>query len=448
MEKILIIDDNESLRYTLTSVLDEAGYESLAVEDGYKGLEAVKTNMYNLVISDMKLPGMDGMQILREIKNLNPDIPVIVLTAFGDIKNAVEAIKHGAYDYLTKPFNNDEMIITVSKALEMDYLNREVNLLRKKYDESYSKDMITGSTAKMKELMEQIKAVSPTNLTVLLQGESGTGKEVIANMIHRLSNRNEKQFIAVDCGAIPEALIESELFGYEKGAFTDAKSQKEGKFEQAEGGTLFLDEVSNLSDANQVKLLRAIEDRKITRLGGKKAKKLDVRIIAASNILLSQAVNNQKFRSDLFYRLNEFHLELPPLRERKEDISLFVELFINNANSELNKNVETVSDEIMHKLMNHSWPGNIRELRNTIRRSVLLTGGSTITSVHIQEFSNDNLNSTPMQNTTFADSTKKAEKDIILKAIEEAGGNKTQAAKLLNMNQRTFYRKLKSLGIQ
>jgi DNA-binding NtrC family response regulator len=343
MEKILIIDDNESLRYTLTSVLDESGYESLAVEDGYKGLEEIKTNNYNLVISDMKMPGMDGMQILQEIKKINPDIPVIVLTAFGDIKNAVDAIKHGAFDYLTKPFNNDEMIITIRKALEMDYLHREVKIYRKKFDESYRKDMITGNTGMMNELMEQIKTVAPTNMTVLIQGESGTGKEVIANMIHRLSTRSDKPFVAVDCGAIPESLIESELFGHEKGAFTDAKTFKEGKFEQADGGTLFLDEITNLSESNQVKLLRAIEERKITRLGGKKAKKLDVRIIAASNIMLSQAVNNQEFRTDLFFRLNEFHVELPPLRERKEDIPMFIELFIKDANNELNKSVANVS---------------------------------------------------------------------------------------------------------
>ncbi|HJY63617.1 MAG TPA: sigma-54 dependent transcriptional regulator [Ignavibacteria bacterium] len=449
MEKILIIDDNESLRYTLTSVLDESGYESCAVEDGFKGIEEVKTNLYNLVICDMKLPGMDGMQVLKQIKNLNPDIPVVVLTAFGDIKNAVDAMKQGAFDYLTKPFNNDEMVITIRKALEMGYLNKEVNLLRKKYDESYKKDIITGNTMKMKELIEQVKVVSPTNLTVLLQGESGTGKEVIANMVHRLSTRKDNPFIAVDCGAIPEALIESELYGYEKGAFTDAKSQKEGKFEQADGGTLFLDEVSNLSESNQIKLLRAIEDRKITRLGGKKTRKLDVRIIAASNVPLSEAVNSQKFRADLFYRLNEFHVDIPPLRERKEDISLFIELFINDANRELNKNIASVSDDIMIKLMNHSWMGNIRELRNVIRRSVLLTNGNTITSIHLHDITGDNPSSSfPLQNSSFTNSTKKAERDIILRAIDEAGGNKTKAAKMLNMNQRTFYRKIKTLGIQ
>lgn len=447
MEKILIIDDNESLRYTLTSVLEEAGYKSTAVEDGFKGIDEIKTNSFNLVISDMKLPGMDGLEIIKKIKKINIDIPVIVLTAFGDIKNAVDAIKHGAFDYLTKPFNNEEVILTIKKALEIDYLKREVNLLRKKYDESYRKDIVTGNTGKMKELNEQIKIVAPTNMTVLLQGESGTGKEVIANMIHRLSSRKEKPFIAVDCGAIPELLIESELFGYEKGAFTDAKSDKEGKFEQADGGTLFLDEISNLSDANQIKLLRVLEERQVTRLGGKKPKKLDVRIIAASNIILSKAVNNQKFRGDLFYRLNEFHLNLPSLRERREDIELFVELFIKDSNMEFNKNIEGVSKEVMTKLINHNWPGNIRELRNVIRRSVLLTNGNLITSVHLYDIEGENTTTDDFQKQSFADSTKNAEKDIILKAIEDAGGNKSKAAKILNINERTFYRKLKNLGI-
>lgn len=448
MEKILIIDDNESLRYTLTNVLEEAGFEAAAVEDGHRGISEVKTSSYHLVICDMKLPGMDGMQILNEIKKVNPELPVLMLTAFGDIKNAVEAIKRGASDYLTKPFNNDDMIMTIRKALEMRYLHQEISLLRRKMDESYRQDLIIGNNTKMKEMYEQLKVVAPTGLTVLIQGESGTGKEVIANLIHRLSDRKNKPFLAIDCGAIPESLIESELFGHEKGAFTDARAQKEGKFEQAEGGTVFLDEITNLTDSNQIKLLRAIQERKITRLGGKKTIDLDVRIITATNTRLIDAVNAQTFRADLFYRLNEFHLDLPPLRERKEDIKLFVDHFIKDANKELNKNVESVSPEVMEKIMNHTWPGNIRELRNVIRRGVLLAHGNCLSAIHIQE-------DAPAIRTTkeipgslsLEDSTKLAEKDIILKALEEAGGNKSKAAKILNINERTFYRKLKNHGI-
>jgi DNA-binding NtrC family response regulator len=451
MEKILIIDDNESLRYTLENVLDEAGFGTKSVEDGLKALDEVKTKTYDLVICDMKLPKMDGMQILQEIRKIDSVIPFIILTAFGDIKNAVEAIKNGATDYLTKPFDNEGMVLTIRKALEMKYLNKELELLRKKSDDSYKGSGIIGSCPKMLEVFEQVKIVAPTNLTVLIQGESGTGKEVIANMIHRSSERPQGPFIAVDCGAIPESLIESELFGHEKGAFTDAKAQRIGKFEQANGGTIFLDEITNLSDSNQIKLLRAIQERKITRIGGKKAVSLDVRILTATNIRLADAVNAKKFRADLYYRLNEFHLDLPPLRERKEDIPLLLENFIKDANKELNKKVESVSEEVLDKIVNHTWPGNVRELRNAVRRAVLLSQGNVITTIKITDdvetttrtvtFTDDS------ENVSFEDATKKAEKDAILKALAEAAGNKSKAAKILNMNERTFYRKLKSLGM-
>jgi len=450
MEKILIIDDNESLRYTLENVLDEAGFRTKSVEDGPKAIEEAKSKDYDLIICDMKLPKMDGMQILKEIKKIDPDVPFIILTAFGDIKNAVDAMKKGATDYLTKPFDNDGMILTIRKALEMKYLNKELAILRKKSEDSYKGGGIIGSCPKMLDVFEQVKIVAPTNLTVLIQGESGTGKEVIANMIHRISERSSGPFIAVDCGAIPESLIESELFGHEKGAFTDAKAQRLGKFEQADRGTIFLDEITNLSDPNQIKLLRAIQERKITRIGGKKAISLDVRILTATNIRLADAVNQKKFRADLYYRLNEFHLDLPPLRERKEDIPLLIENFINDANAELNKKVEGVSEEVLNKILSHKWPGNVRELRNTIRRAVLLTQGSIIDRISIA----DDVDTTPSKIVTIADdpetlsledTTKKAEKEAILKALSEAGGNKSKAAKILNMNERTFYRKLKAL---
>ncbi|MDD5360575.1 MAG: sigma-54 dependent transcriptional regulator [Ignavibacteria bacterium] len=451
MEKILIIDDNESLRYTLENILEEAGYQPCSAEDGNKAIEEVKSKSYDLVICDMKLPKMDGIQIMKEIKLIDPDLPFIFLTAFGDIKNAVEAIKNGATDYLTKPFDNDGMLLTIRKALELKYLNQELEILRKKSDDSYRGNGIIGSSAIMKEVFNQVNIVAPTNLTVLIQGESGTGKEVIANMIHRASDRAGKSFVAVDCGAIPETLIESELFGHEKGAFTDAKVQREGKFEQANGGTILLDEITNLSDSNQIKLLRAIQERKITRVGGNKPIRLDVRILTATNIRLSKAVNDGNFRSDLYYRINEFHIDIPPLRERKDDIPLLVDYFLKDANRELNRNVESISGEVMQKILSHSWPGNVRELRNVIRRAVLLTQGINMERITINdEVGNHKIPvevSEDTENFSIDDITKKAEKDVILKAIEEAEGNKTRAAKLLNMNERTFYRKLKSLGL-
>jgi len=447
MEKILIVDDNESLRYTLESVLETAGYHTKSVEDGIKAVEEVKNGDYDLIICDLKLPKKDGMQILKEVKAVKPAMPLIILTAFGDIKNAVEAIKKGAADYLTKPFNNEDMILTIRKALELKYLNKELEILRKKSDKRTG---IIGECDKMKDVFEQVRTIAPTNMTVLLQGESGTGKELIANMIHRSSNRIKKEFIAVDCGAIPETLMEAELFGHEKGAYTDAKTQRIGKFELANGGTIFLDEISNLSETNQIKLLRTIQERKITRIGGKNAIKLDVRIITASNINLADAVNSKRFRADLYYRINEFILSLPSLRERKEDIPLLVKLFIEDANKEFDKNVESISNDVMNKIKKHSWPGNIRELRNTIRRAVLMSKNNIINQLSIDDsIQNSSFGLTVNDNAThnLEDVTQNAEREAILKAISESGGNKSKAARKLNINERTFYRKLKSLGI-
>lgn len=447
MEKILIVDDNEILRFTLTELLEESGFESKAVGDGSAALNEIRNNSYGLVILDLRLPGMSGLEILRKIKETNKSLPVIMLTAFGEIKTAVEAMKQGAHDFITKPFDNDAIIKTIKKTLELNYLNQEVSLLRKKLDEKYRAGDVIGNSEVMKKVIEQVNIVAPTKLSVLIEGESGTGKEVIACLIHSTSDRKDKPFIAVDCGSIPESLIESELFGHEKGAFTDAKNAKEGKFELAHEGTIFLDEITNLSESNQIKLLRVLQERKVTRLGAKKSIKLDIRIIAATNIKLSEAVNNQRFRQDLYYRLNEFNLELPPLRERKEDISLFVEHFIKDTNKELNRNIKSVSEKVMEKLISHSWHGNVRELRNVIRRSVLLSKGEIINTIDIPDDIKFTSPETISNNTSISEIKSEIEKDIILKAIKDANGNKTQAAKILNMNERTLYRKIKSLGI-
>ena len=447
MEKILIVDDNEVLRFTLTELLEESGFESKAVEDGYLALDEIKNNSYGLVILDMRLPGMSGFEILKKIKEINKSIPVIMLTAFGEIKTAVEAMKQGAHDFITKPFDNDAMIMAIRKTLELKYLNEEVSLLRRKLDENYREGNVIGSSDVMQKVFDQVNIVAPTKLSVLIEGESGTGKEVIACMIHSMSDRTHKHFIAVDCGAIPESLIESELFGHEKGAFTDAKNAKEGKFELAHEGTIFLDEITNLSESNQIKLLRVLQERKVTRLGAKKSINLDIRIIAATNIKLSEAVNNQRFRQDLYYRLNEFHLELPPLRERKDDIPLFVEHFIHDTNKELNRNVKGVSEKVMEKLMTHTWNGNVRELRNIIRRNVLLSKSEIINTIEIPDDIKFTQPETFSNSTSISGIKNEIEKDLILKAIKDANGNKTKAAKILNMNERTFYRKIKSLGI-
>lgn len=451
MEKILVIDDNETLRYALSELLGESGFECKTADDGPSALNELKNNSYDLAILDMKLPGMNGLEILKRIRDINKDIPVIMITAFGDVKTAVEAMKCGAQDFITKPFDNNSMILTIKKTLEINYLNQEVSILRKKVESAFYTGEVIIKSRVMKDVFEQIKIVAPTGLSVLIQGESGTGKEVMAGLIHKLSTRKDKPFVAVDCGAIPENLIESELFGHEKGAFTDARTSKEGKFELAEGGTIFLDEVTNLSEANQIKLLRVIQERKVTRLGGKKPINLDVRILAATNTRLAEAVNMRKFRQDLYYRLNEFHIDLPPLRERKEDIKQFIEFFIKDANEELNKNVTEVSDAVIQKLMNHTWPGNVRELRNVIRRAVLMTKGNVISSISVPNEISGLFENPPKvdgENISMGEYTKSVERELILKALEECEGNKSKAAKLLNMNERTLYRKIKSLGLK
>ncbi len=451
MEKILIVDDNKYIRYSLTSLLEEEGYSITSAADGYKALKEIKTLAPSLVICDIKMPGIDGMEVLREIKKINKSLPVIMLTAFGEIKNAVDAMKYGAYDYVTKPFDNDEILMIIKKALEHKYLNEEVNLLRKKFEGTANGKYIVGDSEPMKRVIEQVNIVAPTKLSVLIQGESGTGKEVIATLIHSNSERKDKQLVAVDCGAIPENLIESELFGYEKGAFTGADTAKEGKFEQANGGTLFLDEITNLSDAHQIRLLRVIQEKKVTRLGSRKTLDIDVRIIVATNVKLADAVNNKKFRHDLYYRLNEFNIDLPPLRHRKEDIPQFVSYFIKNANEELNKGIKSVSQQVMDEITEYSWPGNVRELRNVVRRAVLMTPeNEDIKTIYIADEIHNNNGDPSRQDdglSSLKDSKLELEKDMIIKSLKESGGNRANAAKLLNMSERTFYRKIKTLGL-
>jgi DNA-binding NtrC family response regulator len=452
MSNILIVDDNEYIRYTLTNVLEASALPAKAVESGPEAFNELKNNNYDLVILDLKLPGMDGIEILNRIRQDYKDIPVIMLTAFGDIKTAVDSIKMGAYDFITKPFDNDQIIITINKALENRYLNKELQILSKRLDKvmANGENSVIGESQAMRKVFDQVNLVAPTNMTVVIQGESGTGKEVIANLIHKESPRKDKMFVAVDCGALPESLIESELFGHEKGSFTGATGTKEGKFEIANGGTIFLDEITNLTEGNQMKLLRAIQERKIFRIGSKKEITLDVRIIAASNMSLEEAVNEKKFRHDLFYRLSEFIINLPSLKERKEDIPHFTKYFIEHSNRELNKNINDVSSDVMRQLQSYHWPGNVREFRNVIRRAVLMTSGQVINNLSLMNFEkgqvkeNDN---SSKENLSLNDYTKKHERELIINALMETNGNKTRAAQLLNMNERTFYRRLKNLEI-
>lgn len=452
METILIVDDNKDLQFTLSNIVESEGYNVLTAGEGAKALKLVKANTPDLVLLDMRLPGMDGMKVLEEIKKFDKNIIVVMLTAFGDVKGAVNAMRLGAFDYLTKPFDNEELIIIIKKALDTQNLSKEVESLRRQLDEKTLLDEAIGQSSEFKYVLKQIQIIAPTNMTVMIQGESGTGKEIVCRLIHKLSLRKDHQLIAIDCGAIPDTLVESELFGHEKGAFTGADAQKQGKFEQAHGGTLFLDELTNLTEVNQMKLLRVIEERKLQRLGGKKIIDADVRIIAASNVKLHDAVTNGKFRSDLFYRLNEFHINLPLLKDRKDDIPILAKYFLDLANSELSKNVKGFTPDAAKQLLTYSWPGNVREIKNVVRRAVLLCESGQITQAELgfdnNIFQQDNKTEPAKESgNSLEDATRNVEREIIRKALEQTGGNKIKAAQLLRMNRKTLYRKIKSLGI-
>ena len=453
MERILVVDDDKDLRFNLSSILKDEGYNVLAVEDGREALKAVQNNSPNLALLDIRLPSMNGMEILEKLKRIDKDLIIIMLTAYAEVKDAVKAMKLGAFDYVTKPFDNEELILIIKNSLQAQYLSREVKELRRKLREKKPIEERMGASPQIKQALKQVEIIAPTNMTVIIQGASGTGKELIAQLIYQKSLRKDKPFVAIDCGAIPETLVESELFGYERGAFTGAEDRREGKFEQANSGTLLLDEITNLSEAVQMKLLRVIQERRLQHLGGKRDISIDVRIIVASNVNLSEAVRAGKFRDDLYHRLNEFQIELPKLTERKDDIPILAKYFLDEANSEFNKKVNGISPEAMKFLLNYPWPGNVRELRNIIRRAVLLAESD---SIEPGNFSPDNLKlygekmdvTQPLdKGVSFEEITKEVEKDLIKRALERSGGNKIKAAEILKMNKKTLYRKIKSLQL-
>ena len=458
MEKILIVDDDADLRWNLSNILKDEGYETIAVGDGEKAIRVVRKNIPNLVLLDVKLSKMDGMEVLGEMKKINSDLIVIMITAYADVKKAVRAMKSGAFDYVTKPFDTEELILIIKKALHTGNLSREVKELKEKLGERSSAEIekMMGGGMRISHVIKQVKIIALTRMTVILQGDSGTGKELIAQMIHQESSRKEKPFVPIDCGAIPEALVESELFGYEKGAFTGADARKEGKFEQANEGTLFLDEIGNLPNSTQAKLLRVIEERKLQHVGGRRSIKVDVRIVAATNTDLSRGVKTGKFRADLFHRLNEFFINLPRLKERKEDIPVLAGNSLREANSELGRKVKGFSKEAINILFDYEWPGNVRELKNTVRKAVLLAGSEYLVPDDLLPFleykskaeiaagGTSEISSGSM---SFKSEIEKIEKGLIEKALKQTGGSKVKAADILGMNRKALYRKMKSLGM-
>ena len=461
-KSILIIDDDADMCALLTRFLSKNGYVVDFAHNGNKGLEKFKAGKFDIVLCDYRLGDKkDGKDILIEIKQHDPSTIVLIITGYSDIKTAVDVIKAGAYDYITKPLIPDEVLNVLKAALNQP-ADSENNLAgntssgsKQNKKNNSNTEFLIGEASATKALYNQIEIVAPTNYSIILHGESGTGKEVIAKTIHDLSSRKGKPFIAMDCGTLSKELAGSELFGHIKGAFTGAINDKEGHFELANGGTLFLDEVANLSSEIQASLLRVIQERKFKRICGTKEMEVDVRIIVATNENLQDAYRNGKFREDLYHRFNEFSIDLPPLRNRKDDIPLFANFFLQKTNKELDKQVEGFEDEAMRMFIQYSWPGNLREFRNVIRRSVLLTNFGKISSStlpgEITGFISTKTAAAysepdqPKPSSVFLkDTASRAEYEAIMQVLKEVNFNKTKAAELLNIDRKTLYNKIKS----
>jgi len=455
METILVVEDKESMAAMLKETLEAEGYTVIAARDAVKGIKYLKDGKIDLVLTDLKLPGKSGIDVLKASKEENHLIPVIVMTAFGSVESAVAAMKEGAFDFITKPFDTDHLIILIKRALETQRLVTENILLKEEVSSRFGLPKIIGKSRKISDVAQIIQKVAPTKTTVLILGESGTGKELFARALHHLSSRNHYPFVPINCAAIPKTLLESELFGHEKGAFTGAESRKLGKFELADRGTIFLDEIGDMELSIQAKLLRALEEGEIERVGAVSSITLDVRIVAASNKDLENAVEEKKFREDLFYRLNVFPVKIPPLRERTEDIPLLVEYFINKYCAEMKKPVKGVSKEALNMLMSYHWKGNVRELENTIERAVILCDGDLVTPEHFV-LSTEALSTTPAAaspaNGTLESVAKQAlrtaETRRIVSALKETKGNKSRAAETLQVSYKTLLTKIKEYGIE
>lgn len=445
MNKILIIDDQKLIRNSLKVALGKDGYKVSVAESGSEGLDILKINSPDLVLLDIRLPDIDGIEVLKKIRQADPDIIVIMMTGYGTVENAVKAIKLGAFDYVNKPFKMKTISTIIKLALETQQLKREVRDIRDKYKTIYGTDKIIGQSKSTHDTLEMIRKVSKIDSsTVLIQGESGTGKELVAKAIHYNSSRNTGPFVEINCSAIPYTLLESELFGYEQGAFTDAKKTKKGLMEQANGGTLFLDEIGDMELGMQAKILNVLQERKFRRLGGDKLIDADARIIAATNHNLRDEVDKKKFRQDLYYRLNVIHIYLPPLRDRKEDIVPLAKYFINEFNQMFKKTVRGISQDAIDVLLNYTWPGNVRELRNTIERIMIIENPEMIHSKHMPLDITRNLDSAKPLNlpVTVSDegvdlktATENFQAVLIKEALERAGGSKGGAAKLLNIDR-------------
>jgi two-component system response regulator AtoC len=456
-DRILIVDDEETLCYFLKASLEEKGYQASTAYTAAEGLDLVTRQQIDLVLLDLRLPDGDGLDVLDKMRRVDANLPVIVLTGHAGIESAVRAMKLGAYDYLEKPINLEELSITAAKALESRAMRQEIRRLRHQQDGDHQ--FIVGDNKQMQDILHLIERLAPTKASVLIQGESGTGKEVVAQAIHRLSPRAKKGFLAINCAAIPDSLVETELFGHEKGSFTDAIEEKLGLIELADGGTLFLDEISTLKLELQAKLLRVLETETVRRVGGVKDIPIDLRVIAATNRDLRQAIKEGDFRGDLYYRLSVMVIEVPPLRERVEDVDKFAAAFVADFNKSTFKNVQGISDDALRLLRQYEWPGNVRELRNVIERAMILCGGDTIQVGDLpaeivskepsMAFEGNVVPIPPVaEGVDMEAMVSGIRKRMMLEALAQTQGNKSQAARLLGLSRDQFNYGLKKYGLQ
>jgi DNA-binding NtrC family response regulator len=455
MDTILVIEDKDSMLDMLKQTLEGEGYRVIPARDGAEGVRKLADERIGLVLTDLKLPKKDGFEVLRAVKQENPLLPVVVMTAFGTIETAVKAVKEGAYDFLTKPFDTGHLLVLIRRALDATRLATENILLKEEFAEKIGLPKIIGKSGLMQEITEKLRKVAPTNATVLIHGESGTGKELFARAIHYLSQRKDAPFVAINSAAIPRELLESELFGYEKGAFTGADARKLGKLELADKGTVFLDEIGDMDLALQAKLLRVLQEQVIERVGGGKPISIDVRVIAATNKVLDKAVEAKLFREDLFYRLNVFPMTVPPLRERREDIPLLAQNFLNKFSAEVRKGPLTIADEAMEILMKSPWKGNVRELENVIERSVIYADGGVIRSQDLGLSEASILDAlaehVPMEGPLHeiaAAATRIAESRRIRQVLKQTNGNKSRAAEVLQVSYKTLLTKIKDYQLE
>lgn len=447
--KILIADDEPRIRKIISLLLTQEGYEVKAVTNGKEAVSETTLFQPDVILLDQQMPVMTGTEALEKIQAVRPHQVVILVTAFGTISLAVDAVKKGAYDFIEKPFDNDDLLLKVKRGIEHSHLKGELRQLKKRLGEG--ERPIIGSEGGLRTVMEQVNRVAMTEATVFIHGESGTGKELIARAVHIRSKRSERPFVAINCGAIPLSLIENELFGHEKGAFTDAKEARPGIFEQAEGGTLFLDEIGELPMDAQVKLLRVLEERKVTRIGGTKLIPVNVRIVAATNRDLEGEVKAGNFRLDLLYRLNVFTLELPPLRDRKEDIPLLTDFFIRKHNEVLNLSVKGITPAAMDRLCAYDWPGNIRDLENAVQSAMILCSDGMIDAsqlpARIKGYEQDDTSIALGDSNDIREVNAQVEKELIQEILKKFGGNRTLTAEALNISRKTLFNKMKKYGL-